>query len=101
MPGFSIERRLMSTTERLKRARAELADVTSQLELARHHADDARTEALVHGGAAKREATAALRSAEKLQKAHARLTSEVAELSRRQDELLDRLPSSRPSRARS
>jgi phage I-like protein len=95
MPGFSVERRLTATSDRLRRARAELADVTQQLELARHDADDARTAALVQGGAAKRESTSATRNAERLQKVHAKLTSEVADLSRRQDELLDRLPSTR------
>jgi chromosome segregation ATPase len=97
MPGFSIERRLTATSDRLRRARVELADVTSQLELARHQADEARTDALVQGGAAKREATASIRSAERLQKAHAKLTAEVAELTKKQDDLLDRLPSTRTS----
>ena len=101
MPGFSVERRLTSTSERLRRARTELADVSEQLALARHDADDARTAALVQGGVAKRESTAATRNAERLQKVHAQLTAEVADLSRRQDELLDRLPPTRPSRARS
>jgi phage I-like protein len=101
MPGFSVERRLTSTTTRLKRARVELADVTTQLELARHDEDDARTAALVQGGTAKRESTAATRNAQRLQKVHDKLTAEVADLTRRQDELLDRLPSTPPSQARS
>jgi chromosome segregation ATPase len=97
MPGFSIEKRLTATSERLRRARVELSDVTSQLELARHQADEARTDALVQGGAAKREATASIRSAERLQKSYDKLSAEVAELTKRQDDLLDKLPPSRPS----
>jgi len=103
MPGFglSVERRLVSTTDRLKRARVELADVTSQLELARHAADEARTAALVQGGNAKRESTAASRTVQRLEKVREKLNAEVSELTQRQDELLDSLPPTRPSQARS
>ena len=94
MALFSVERQLTATSGKLRRARAELALVTEQLVALRSDADDAMTDALVRGGQSKRAATEANRHVERLAQAEKKLRQQIIDLSREQDALLDRLPTS-------
>jgi hypothetical protein len=87
-----IERRLSDAHERLVRARTELDLLDEQLIVVNEIADDTRVRALVaetpvaskEHDEARRHATAMLRNRQAL-------VDRIAELERRQDELLDRL----------
>ena len=94
MALFSVERQLTATSGKLRRAREELVLVKEQLAALRSDADDAMTDALVRGGQAKRAATEATRHVERLAAAETKLERQIIDLSREQDDLLDRLPTS-------
>ena len=87
-----IERRLTDVTERLKRARRELAVVDEQLAALVDAADDARLRALVsETPLANREHHEAQKHADAMAGSRAALLASIAELEKAQDELLDRL----------
>ncbi|MBV8692177.1 MAG: hypothetical protein JOZ37_02230 [Actinobacteria bacterium] len=87
-----IERRLTEVTERLKRARQELAVLDEQLAALSEAADDARIRALVsETPLADKEHHEAQRHADAMGRSRAAVLSAIAELQRAQDELLDRL----------
>ena len=87
-----IERRLTAVTERLKRARAELAVIDEQLAALAEAADETRVRALVsETPLADREHDEAQRHADAMARSRASVVSAIAELQRAQDELLDRL----------
>ena len=92
-----IERRLTEVTDRLKRARQELAGLDEQLASLSDAADDARIRALVsETPLADKEHHEAQRHADAMARSRAALASSITELERAQDELLDRLvPESR------
>jgi chromosome segregation ATPase len=94
MALFSVERQLTATSGKLRRAREELAVVTEQLAALRSDADDARSDALVRGGQAKRDAAEAGRHVERLALAQKKLQQQIVDLGREQDALLDRMPTS-------
>ncbi len=94
MALFSVERQLTAASGKLRRAREELALVTEQLSALRSDAEDAMTDALVRGGAAKREAADANRHVERLAAAQKKLQQQIIDLGLEQDALLDRLPTS-------
>jgi cell division septum initiation protein DivIVA len=92
MPRSLIERRLMDVAERLRRAREELAVLDEQLEVFNDAADDARIRSLVsETPIAHREYSDAQRHAEAMIRSRHMLASQIAELTKTQDELLDRL----------
>jgi hypothetical protein len=92
MHRSTLERRISDTHDLLVRARAELAVLDEQLVVVNEIADDTRMRALVaESPAASREDDEAHRHAEALIQARAAQVDRVAELQRRQDELLDRL----------
>jgi cell division septum initiation protein DivIVA len=92
MPRSLIERRLMDVAERLRRARDELAVLDEQLAVFNDAADDARIRSLVsETPIAHREYSEAQRHAEAMIRSRHMLASQIAELTRTQDELLDRL----------
>ena len=87
-----IERRLSDAHERLVRARAELAVLDEQLVVVNEIADDARLRALVaETPVASREHDEANRQAAVMLQTRTALIDRIAELERKQDELLDRL----------
>jgi len=87
-----IERRLTEVTDRLKRARQELAVLDEQLASLSDAADDARIRALVsETPLADKEHHEAQRHADAMSRSRAAVLSAIAELQRAQDELLDRL----------
>lgn len=87
-----IERRLSDAHERLVRARAELAVLDEQLVVVNEIADDARLRALVaETPVASREHDEANRQAAVMHQTRKALIDRIAELERKQDELLDRL----------
>ena len=87
-----IERRLTDVTERLRRARQELAVLDEQLASFADAADDARIRALVsETPLADREHHEAQRHADAMARSRAALQTTITELERAQDELLDRL----------
>lgn len=87
-----IERRLTEVTDRLKRARQELAVLDEQLASLSDAADDARIRALVsETPLADKEHHEAQRHADAMGRSRAAVLSAIAELQRAQDELLDRL----------
>jgi hypothetical protein len=92
MHRTTLERRLSDAHDLLVRARAELAVLDEQLVVVNEIADDTRVRALVaETPVASREYDEANRNAVALVQARAALIDRVAELQRRQDELLDRL----------
>jgi hypothetical protein len=89
-----IERRLTAVTERLKRARAELAVIDEQLAALAEAADETRVRALVsETPLAEREHDEAQRHADAMARSRAGVLAAISELERAQDELLDRLVS--------
>ena len=90
-----IERRLTAVTERLKRARAELAVIDEQLAALADAADETRVRALVsETPLADREHEEAQRHADAMARSRTSVQASISELERAQDELLDRLVSS-------
>ncbi len=87
-----IERRLTEMSQRLKRARQDLAVVDEQLEVMTDAAEDARLRALVsETPLANKEYQEAQRHADAMGRSRKALLHTVAELRQAQDELLDRL----------
>jgi hypothetical protein len=87
-----VERRLSDAHQQLVRARSELAVLDEQLVVVNEIADDTRLRALVaETPVAAREHDEASRHADAMLRTRAALVEQIAELERRQDELLDRL----------
>ncbi len=90
----TIERRLSDTHARLVRARGELAILDEQLHVVTEIEDDTRLRSLVsETPVAAKEHDEASRHAAAMQRSRAALAETIAELERRQAELLDRLGS--------
>jgi hypothetical protein len=88
----TLERRLSDAHDRLVRARTELAVLDEQLVVVQEIADDTRLRALVaETPVASKEYDDASRHATVLRQTRNALADRIAELERRQDELLDRL----------
>ena len=88
----SVERRLSDAHDRLVRTRAELAVLDEQLVVVEEIADDTRLRAMVSETLlASKEYDEANRQATVMRQTRAALADRVADLQRRQDELLDRL----------
>lgn len=94
MGTWLTQRRLSQNAARLRTLRAELAQLDEQLDVFQSDADDHELRALVSEtpGAA-HEANDARKHAEAMRRHRARTAERIAELERRQDELLDRLGS--------
>ena len=87
-----IERRLTAVTDRLKRARAELAVIDEQLAALAEAADETRVRALVsETPLADREHDEAQRHADAMARSRVSVLTTISELQQAQDELLDRL----------
>ena len=87
-----IERRLTAVTDRLKRARAELAVIDEQLAALAEAADETRVRALVsETPLADREHDEAQRHADAMARSRIGVLTTISELQRAQDELLDKL----------
>ena len=87
-----IERRLVDVSQRLKRAREELAVADEQLAFFVEAADEARLKALVaETPVADREHHEAQKHADAMNRTRASVATTIAKLEREQDELLDRL----------
>jgi transcriptional regulator with XRE-family HTH domain len=87
-----LQRRLVDVSERLKRLRAELGVTEEQLAFLETEADDARLRALVaETPLSDAEARDARRHADTLGRHRDALVLSIAELSREQDLLLDRM----------
>ncbi len=89
-----MQRRLTQTAVRLKELRAELAQLDEQLEVFQSDADDQALRALVSEtpGAAF-EANDAHKHAAAMRRHREHVAERIAQLERRQDELLDRMTS--------
>jgi hypothetical protein len=88
----SVERRLSDAHDRLVRARAELAVLDEQLVVVTEIADDTRLRALVaETPVASKEHDEASRHASAMLQTRTALVEQIAQLERRQDELLDQL----------
>jgi hypothetical protein len=87
-----IERRLTEVSNRLKRARQDLAVMDEQLAVMTDAAEDARLRALVsETPVANKEYQQARRHADAMERSRKALLLSVAEMRQTQDELLDRL----------
>lgn len=87
-----MEKRLSQQAERLKKLRAELAVVDEQSAFLNDAADEARLRALVsETPLADKEHREAQRHADAMARRRTEIVASIAELSRAQDELLDRL----------
>lgn len=87
-----IERRLKDAHQRLVRARGELAVLDEQLMVVNEMADDTRLRALVaETPVAAKEHDEVSRQASAMQRTRQALVDQIAELERRQDDLLERL----------
>ncbi len=92
MSRWLVERRLSESAERLKRLRAELAVVEEQLAFLAEAADETRLRALVsETPLADKEHREAQKHADAMARHKAELLTEVRDVERTQDELLDRL----------
>jgi hypothetical protein len=92
MHRTTLERRLSDAHDRLVRARTELAVLDEQLVVVNDIADDTRLRALVaETPVASKEYDEASRHATVLLQTRNALVERIADLERRQDELLDRL----------
>jgi transposase len=87
-----IERRLKDAHQRLVRARGELAVLDEQLMVVNEMADDTRLRALVaETPVAAKEHDEVSRQASAMLRTRQALVEQIAELERRQDDLLERL----------
>ncbi len=94
MARWLIQRRLTQNSTRLKRLRAELAQVDEQMLQFESDADDTALRALVsETPGASKEATEARKHAEAMAKHRRHVVQSIAELEAHQDALLDRLSS--------
>ncbi|MDP8938016.1 MAG: hypothetical protein M3O23_09870 [Actinomycetota bacterium] len=92
MSRWLVERRLSESAERLKRLRGELAVVEEQLAFMAEAADETRLRALVsETPLADKEHREAQKHADAMARHKADLLTQVREVERTQDELLDRL----------
>ena len=92
MHRIIIERRLKDAHHRLVRARSELAVLDEQLVVVNEMADDTRLRALVaETPVAAKEHDEASRQASAMQRTRQGLVEQIADLERRQDDLLERL----------
>lgn len=92
MSRWLVERRLSESAERLKRLRAELAVVEEQLAFMAEAADETRLRALVsETPLADKEHREAQKHADAMARHKADLLTQVRDVERTQDELLDRL----------
>jgi hypothetical protein len=97
MSKWLVERKLSEAAERLRHVRAELAVVDEQLAFLTDAADEARLRAMVsETPMADREHREAQKHADAMARHRADLVSEIAELQRSQDELLERLFAEQP-----
>ncbi len=93
---WSVTRKLAKNSKRLTSLRGELGTLDEQARHLRDDADDMALRAIVaENTAASREARRAREHAEAHRKNRERVVAEIAELERRQDELLDRLTAER------
>jgi len=92
MHRTTIERRLNDAHQRLARARSELSVLDEQLVVVNEMADDTRLRALVaETPVAAKEHDEASRQASAMLRSRQVLVERIAELERRQDDLLERL----------
>lgn len=92
MAAWLTKRRLAQNTARLKRLRAELAQIDEQLDVFASDADDTAIRALVsETPGASHEANEARKHAAAMAKHRQHVVDEIDDLETRQDELLDRL----------
>jgi hypothetical protein len=92
MHRTTIERRLSDAHQRLVRARSELAVIDEQLVVVNEIADDTRLRALVaETPVAAKEHDEASRQATAMLRTRQALVDQIADLERRQDDLLERL----------
>ena len=87
-----IERKLTEASRRLRAARADLAVLQAQAAQFRDEADDSHIRALVSDSLrVEHDHRADVRHADAFGKERERLTRQISDLERRQDELLDKL----------
>jgi|SRR5579885_1969425 len=92
-----VERKLSESADRLRQLRAELAVVDEQLAFLVDAADEARLRAMVsETPMADREHREAQKHADAMARHRSMLVTEVAQLERSQDELLERLFAEQP-----
>ena len=92
MSKRSITRKLAKTSKRLTALRAELEAIEEQARHLRDDADDMAVRAIVaENTGVTRDARRAREHADAHRRHHERVVAEIAELERRQDELLDQL----------
>jgi hypothetical protein len=92
MSKWLVERKLSEAAERLRQLRSELAVVDEQLAFLVDAADEARLRAMVsETPMADREHRDAQKHADAMSRHRAQLVTQIAELERSQDELLERL----------
>ena len=92
MSKWLVERKLSEAADRLRQLRAELSVVEEQLASLSDAADDARLRAMVsETPMADREHRDAQKHADAMSRHRAELITQIAELQRSQDELLERL----------
>jgi hypothetical protein len=92
MSKWLVERKLSEAAERLRQLRGELAVVDEQLAFLADAADEARLRAMVsETPMADREHREAQKHADAMSRHRSDLVAQIAELTRSQDELLERL----------
>ena len=92
MHRTTIERRLSDAHQRLQRARSELAVLDEQLVVVNEMADDTRLRALVaETPVAAKEHDEVSRQVSAMLRSRTVLVEQIADLERRQDDLLERL----------
>lgn len=97
MSKWLVERKLSESAERLRQLRTELSVVDEQLAFLNDAADDARLRAMVsETPMADREHREAQKHADAMARHRAQLATQIGELERSQDELLDRLFAEQP-----
>lgn len=97
MSKWLVERKLSESAERLRQLRAELSVVDEQLAFLNDAADDARLRAMVsETPMADREHREAQKHADAMARHRAQLATQIGELERSQDELLERLFAEQP-----
>ena len=92
MSKWLVERKLSEAAERLRQLRAELGVVDEQLAFLTDAADDARLRAMVsETPMADKEHREAQKHADAMTRHRSQLVTQIAELEKAQDELLERL----------
>ncbi len=92
MSKWLVERKLSEAAERLRQLRAELGVVDEQLAFLADAADDARLRAMVsETPMADKEHREAQKHADAMTRHRSQLVTQIAELEKAQDELLERL----------